>query len=189
MTESNDQTQPTASQKWEQSFLDRWIDKGGQWFSYLFLISGVAIVYEVIARYVFGAPTIWGHETTTLLCALCFAYGGSYCLARNSHIRIVVLYDRVSPTFRRWLDIFNATTGLIWGCMLVYAGYTLVEKSWFAPWGELRLETSASAWDPPFPAYTKAFLMLALIVMTLQFALRLVHVLRNRPAAEGNSDV
>ena len=61
MTESNDQTQPTPSQQWEQSFLDRWIDKGGQWFSYLFLISGVAIVYEVIARYVFGAPTIWGH--------------------------------------------------------------------------------------------------------------------------------
>ncbi len=73
----------------------------------------------------------------------------------------------------------------MWFCAVT----TLVKKSWFAPGGEFRWKTSASGGDPPFPAYTKAFLMLALIVMTLQFALRLVHVLRNRPAAEGNSDV
>lgn len=165
---------------WHMTFLDRWVEKGGRWFSFLFLASGGAIVYEVVARYVFGAPTIWGHETTTLLCALCFAYGGSYCLARDSHIRIVVLYDRVSPRIRRWLDLFNTFTGLIWAGMLVYAASTLVQKSWFAPWGELRLETSGSAWNPPFPAYTKAFLMLALIVMTAQFLLRLIHYIRQR---------
>ncbi len=180
MAEQTDTSENTAKAKWHMTALDRWVEKGGRAFSYLFLVSGVAIVYEVVARYVFGAPTIWGHETTTLLCALCFAYGGSYCLARDSHIRIVVLYDRVSPRVRRGLDLFNTFTGLVWGGMLVYAGYTLVEKSWFAPWGELRLETSGSAWNPPFPAYTKAFLMIALIVMTLQFLLRLVHYIRQR---------
>jgi TRAP-type C4-dicarboxylate transport system permease small subunit len=169
-----------SSPIWEMSFLDRWVDRGGRWFSYLFLISGLAIVYEVIARYVFGAPTIWSHETTTLLCALCFAYGGCYCLARNSHIRIVILYDRVSPKFRRYLDLFSTFAGLIWGCMLIYAAYTLVEKSWFTPLGEFHMETSASAWDPPFPAWTKAFLMFALIVMTLQFLLRLIKTLRQK---------
>lgn len=181
MTEAKDQANESQSpKKWEMTFLDRWVDAGGRWFSFLFLISGLVIVYEVFARYVFGAPTIWGHETTTLLCALCFAYGGSYCLARNSHIRIVVLYDRVSPKYRRLLDLFNTTAGLIWGAMLVYAAYTLVEKSWFTPWGEFHMETSASAWDPPFPAWTKAFLMLALVVMTLQFLLRLIKTLRQK---------
>ena len=179
MKEGNDQgSENQVVSEWEMTFLDRWVDRGGRWFSYLILISGLAIVYEVVARYVFGAPTIWSHETTTLLCALCFAYGGSYCLARNSHIRIVILYDRVSPKYRRYLDIFNTFAGLIWGCMLVYAASTLVKKSWLTPLGEFHMETSASAWDPPFPALTKAFLMLALIVMTLQFLLRLIKTLR-----------
>jgi C4-dicarboxylate transporter, DctQ subunit len=160
------------------TFLDRWIDKAGSVFSFLFAISGAIIVYEVVARYVFSAPTIWGHETTTLLCALCFAFGGSYCLARNSHIRIVMVYDRVSPAARRLLNIFINFTGVVWGAFLSWAGWTLVEKSWFAPWGELRLETSASAWDPPFPAYIKGFLMVMLVVMTLQFVLKLAHSLR-----------
>ena len=167
----------SSSPEWEMTFLDRWIDKGGRWFSYLILLSCFAIVYEVFARYVFGAPTIWSHETTTFLCAICFAYGGSYCLARNSHIRIVILYDRVSPKVRRYLDLFSTFAGLVWGGMLVYAAYTLVNKSWFTPGGEFHMETSASAWDPPFPAWIKAFLMLALIVMTMQFLLRFIKIL------------
>jgi len=160
------------------TFLDRWVDRTGSVFSFLFAISGIIIVYEVVARYVFGAPTIWGHETTTLLCAVCFAFGGSYCLARDSHIRIVVVYDKVSPAARRLLDVFINSAGVVWGGFLVWEAWTLVEKSWFAPWGELRLETSASAWDPPFPAYIKAFLMVMLIVMTFQFVLKLFRSLR-----------
>ena len=69
MTDHQD-TPEKSPAAWEMTFLDRWVDKGGRWFSFLFLISGIVIVYEVFARYVFGAPTIWGHETTTLLCAL-----------------------------------------------------------------------------------------------------------------------
>ncbi len=181
MKEANDQKSEIKSPpKWEMTFLDRWVDRGGRWFSYLILISCFTIVYEVIARYVFGAPTIWSHEVTTLLCAISFAYGGSYCLARNSHIRIVILYDLVSLKVRRYLDIFNTFVGLIWACTLVYAAFTLVEKSWFTPWGEFRMETSASAWDPPFPAWTKAFLMFALTIMAFQFLLQLIKTLRQK---------
>ena len=163
-----------------RSFLDRWIESGGRWFSFLFLASGLVIVFEIVSRYVFNAPTIWGHELTTALCAVCFAYGGSYCLARNTHIRIVFLYDSVPRPVRKALDIFNALTGLVWGGFLVYAGTTLVEKAFFAPWGEFRMETSASAWDTPSPALIKGFLLIALIVMTLQFLLQLINILRKR---------
>ena len=171
---------PEAQSEPDMSSLDRWIEKGGKIFSFLFMVSGIVIVFEVVARYAFRAPTIWGHETTILLCALCFAYGGSYCLAKDSHIRIVVVYDKVSPRVRRYLDFFINGMGVIWGGFLVWAAWTLVEKSWFAPWGDLRLETTGSAWDPPHPAWIKAFLMLALVVMTVQYALKLIQLLRHR---------
>lgn len=163
-----------------QTPLDRIIEKLGRPFSYIFALSCIVIVYEVVARYVFNAPTKWGHDTTTLLCALCFFYGGAYCLARNTHIRIVLIYDKVSPKIRRFLDIFINFTGVVWGCFLIYAAKSMVQKSWFSPNGELRLETTASAWDPPFPAYIKAFLAIMLVVMTLQFVLKLIQAIRGR---------
>ena len=160
--------------------LDHFIAKIGKGFSFLFLVSGCVIVFEVVARYVFGSPTIWAHETTTLLCALCFAFGGAYCLAKDTHIRIVVVYEKVPLRFRRYLDIFNTTVGLIWGGFLVWAGWLLVEKSWFTPQGALHMETTGSAWNPPFPAIIKLFLFIILIVMTAQFLLKLFKLLGQR---------
>ncbi|MDO7641512.1 MAG: TRAP transporter small permease, partial [Reinekea forsetii] len=63
--------------------LDVWIDKLGNFVSYAFMVSVAISFYEIISRYFFDAPTIWVHETTIMICALCMAYGGAYCLARD----------------------------------------------------------------------------------------------------------
>jgi TRAP-type C4-dicarboxylate transport system permease small subunit len=160
--------------------LDRAIAHGGQVVSYLFLLSGAIIVYEIIARYVFNAPTTWGHETTLFLCGLCFAYGGSYCLARDKHIRIMIVYGRVSAPVRLVLDIILSLVGVVFGGTLAYGAYLVAEKAWFAPWGEFRLETSGSAWNPPFPALVKGMLLLVLVVMTIQYILHVIHFIRAR---------
>ncbi len=51
-------------------------------------------------RYFFNSPTIWAHETTTFLCGIAFVYGGLYCAARDSHIRVVLIYDHRPPAAR-----------------------------------------------------------------------------------------
>jgi len=163
-----------------RSFLDKWIVSGGRIVSLLFLVSGIIIVLEIFLRYVFDSPTTWVHETTVFVCSLCFAYGGSYCLARDKHIRIVLIYDSVSPVWRRRLDICISITGIIFGLMLSWASWTLAEKALFAPWGDFRMETSGSAWNPPFPALSKTFLFIIFIVLTLQFILHLVHYLKDK---------
>ena len=161
--------------------LDRWIRRFGHLLSLLFLLSGGVIVFEVVARYLFNAPTIWGHETTMFLCGVLFAYGGSYCLAGNGHIRIVLIYDRVSNRVRRRLDIAISAVGVLYGVMLSWAAWTVAERALFAPWGAFRMETSGSAWNPPFPALLKTILMLVLILMTVQYVLHLIHHIRRNP--------
>jgi len=163
--------------------LDKWILASGKAMSLLFLLSAGIIMIEIIARYVFNSPTFWVHETTTLLCAICFIYGGSHCLARNGHIRIGLVYDAVSDKVRRWLDIFISFMGIIYSITMAAAAWIMMQKALYTPWGEFRMETSGSAWDPPLPAIIKTVLFLILVVMLVQFVLHLlVHVRRDTNA-------
>ncbi|MCP4693625.1 MAG: TRAP transporter small permease subunit [Desulfobacterales bacterium] len=79
----------------------------GKIFSYL-LWPGVAVlVYEVVARYVFNAPTIWAHGTTQRIFAVYYFICGAYISRHGSHIRMDILYERFSPRIKAILDIIG----------------------------------------------------------------------------------
>ncbi|MFC6672704.1 TRAP transporter small permease subunit [Marinobacterium aestuariivivens] len=111
--------------------LDRWIDRVGNVISLAFLVSVVISFYEILSRYLFDAPTIWVHETTIMICALCMAYGGAYCLARDSHIRIRIIYDALGRRGKRMLDVFNGLLSLFYCALIAYAAFVLAEKALF----------------------------------------------------------
>lgn len=172
--------EPNQSSREPVTALDRWIIRIGDVLSLFFLVSAVIIVTEIVARYAFNSPTFWVHETTTLICALLFAYGGSYCVAKDKHIRIVLLYDLVPKPWKRWLDVLISSLCAVFALGLAWAGWQIVERAIFTPQGAFRMETSGSAWDPPFPAITKVFLFLMLCVMLLQFVLHIIADLRGK---------
>lgn len=161
--------------------LDRWIVSTGRVFSLVFLLCAGIIVYEIVARYVFNAPTFWVHETTILLCAMLFAYGGIYALGKDKHIRIGLLYDLTSPKVQRWLDIFISFMGVLYAGAMSYAAFLVAKSSLFKPWGAFQPETSGSAWDPPLPSIVKTFLFLILFIMLIQFILHLILHIRRKP--------
>lgn len=163
--------------------LDRFVARGGQVLSLLFLLSCAVSIYEVIARYLFNAPTIWAHETTIFICALCFVYGSCQCIARNKHIRIVVFYQMADESAKRILDIFISISVTVVCGMLTYATSSMMYKAFFTPEGEFRMETSGSSWDPVLPALLKLALFLALLLMTVQSICQLVHHIRRKPNA------
>lgn len=155
--------------------------------SVAFLLITAFTFFEVVMRYVFGMPTRWVHETTIALSAICFAFGGAYCLAVDKHIRMVVVYDSVGPRVRRWLDVCISVVGCL-SCMLMsWAAWGLASKAFWTPTGDFRLETSGSAWNPPTPAIVKAVLFVTLCLMTVQFALQIVRHLRRDPLDDPRS--
>ena len=166
----------------------RAIDVMGAVVATFFLISTAIVLYEIVSRYVFGAPTRWAHETTTFLCATSFLFGGLYALAHDKHIRVVLIYDAVSARVRRWLDIVISVVGLACVTFFAYAAWTGgVARSWFAAGtGELKLETSGSAFDAPYPALIKGFLFLVVVAMAVQFVIIIVNHLRRKGAADSD---
>ena len=161
-------------------FLTWSVFKLGKFFSVLFIVSMGILIYEVIMRYVFDNPTIWVHETTIFLCAACFLFGGLHSVSRNGQIRVVILYDYVSESVRRWLDIVVYTICGLATAIFSYALWPTVVGSFWAPTGEFRIVTSGSAWNPPYPSLLRAFLFIVLIAMTVQFAIFVINRLRNK---------
>jgi C4-dicarboxylate transporter, DctQ subunit len=146
-----------------------------------FLLVTAFTFFEVVMRYVFNRPTIWVHETTIALTAICFAFGGAYCLGTDRHIRVVLLYDAAGPRVRRWLDVAISLVGAVSCALMAWAAWGLASRAFLTPQGAFRLETSGSAWNPPTPAIVKVVLFVMLCVMCVQFVLQAVQHVRRGP--------
>ncbi|MEX0759353.1 MAG: TRAP transporter small permease subunit [Tistlia sp.] len=149
--------------------VDRLNRRIGEVVSYVFLVSVAIMAYEVAARYLFGAPTIWAHESTITLTALGFLFGGAYTLQRREHIQITALY-RLFPRRVRWVaDVVAHLVMLFYVGVLIYAGWIVAAKAWAS------METSASAWNQPTPVVIKTALVVGSLLLALQ---GLVHLLQ-----------
>ncbi|ABC30283.1 TRAP-type mannitol/chloroaromatic compound transport system, small permease component [Hahella chejuensis KCTC 2396] len=173
--------------------LDRCINWLGRQLSLLFILVVVISFYEVAMRYVFNSPTIWVHETATFIGAALFVVGGLYAFANDQHVRVVVIYDAVGPKVRAWLKLLHHLLGLSFCGMMIYGSWFMAQKAWFAPWGDLRLESSGSAWNPHFPAYLKGLIFAAFCILAVQMILHLIRDLRrlfaiNNPSAKETSE-
>lgn len=153
----------------EAGMLGRIVDRTGLMFAIGLLLSMLILIQEVVLRYAFNAPTIWAHETTIFLCGSAFVFGGLYCTAKDKHIRVVLLYDFVSPTVRRMLDVAISLICAVCTAFFTWASWLMVARSAFTPGGSFRLETSGSAWDPIYPGLVKVLLLVVMAVLTVQF--------------------
>ena len=86
----------------------------GDRLAWLFLISTALTCYEVMMDSVFDAPTIWVHDATVMLGAICFLFGGAYALQRRDHIRITFVYDALPRRAQRACDLIGLVTGLVY---------------------------------------------------------------------------
>lgn len=162
------------------TWLDRAIVWLGKKLSLVFAVIVLVSFYEIVRRYIFDAPTLWVHETVTFAGATLFVIGGLYALATDRHVRIVLIYDAVSPRIQRWLRVVHHLLGLAFSGMLLFASWSMAKSAVLAPWGGIRLETSGSAWNPPFPAFLKVIILIAVATMTLQFVLHLIRDLSGK---------
>jgi TRAP-type C4-dicarboxylate transport system permease small subunit len=154
------------------------VEKIGTVFAIGFLASMSVLIIEIVMRHVFDSPTLWAHETTTFLCGIGFVFGGLFCASRDKHIRVVIIYDIAGPKLRRFLDITISLICAVASGFFAWAAWLMVGRAAFAPDGTIRLETSGSAWNPPFPSLLKIFLLIVMVALTIQFVILAVNYMR-----------
>ena len=82
--------------------LSAWAGKAGAWC----IVGLTAVVcFDVVARYIFNAPTQWGADVSILLYSALFMMAGAYTLSRNGHVRGDVLYRFLPERVQAGLDL------------------------------------------------------------------------------------
>ena len=64
----------------------------GRVVAWLVLPLVFVTVYEVLARYLFTAPTVWAYDIGRMLCGAMFVLGAAYALSKGVHIRSDFIY-------------------------------------------------------------------------------------------------
>lgn len=101
------------------------------------------MLYEVISRYFFNAPTVWGMELATLLFGPYFLLGGPYLLHLGGHVGLDLVHRSLPPLWRRCADVFGHVVIIAFCVILLYFAWPLAYQAWGFR------ETSFSAWNPP----------------------------------------
>lgn len=124
----------------------------------------VAMLYEVVARYGFDAPTLWAFDVSYMLNGCIFLLGAAYALKNNAHVRIDFLYRRFP---RRWQTLIDRTMFLfILFPLFSFLAWIAGSKAWRA-WLSGEVEP-VSPWAPlMWPFYGVIALGLALFALQL----------------------
>jgi TRAP-type mannitol/chloroaromatic compound transport system permease small subunit len=128
--------------------IDALNEKTGFYSAYLVLPLVAVVVYEVLMRYAFNAPTSWGFEMTTFLYGMHFMLALGDTHRANGHVQIDIFEARLKPKNRTILRIitnlflFIPTMGLM---MIWSIKYAITSWSMF--------ERASSSWSPAIYPY------------------------------------
>ncbi len=138
--------------------LSIWSGKAASWL--ILLVVGF-IIYEILMRYVFHLPTLWVSESMVFGSGLTYVLGAAWALQDNRHVKIDLIYGRLTPRQRAVID------SITFVFFALYLGVFLWATTEYARRSVLVRETSGSAWDPPiYPL--KLALAFGVVLLLLQ---------------------
>jgi TRAP-type mannitol/chloroaromatic compound transport system permease small subunit len=138
--------------------INRWIGKMVSIF--VLLIMSITLL-EVVLRYGFNRPTMWVHETSQQIFAIAFLLGSAYTLQEGGHVRVDILYRRLSTRGRAILEIVTSILYFLFNGVLLWKGGEMAYES------VMMLEKTQTPWEP-YVFHVILALPIAAVLMLLQ---------------------
>ena len=97
-------------------------------------LTGIMVVSACIVvglRHVFGVGSIALQESVTYMHALVFMLGAAYTLKRGGHVRVDIVYRRMSVRKRAWVDVLGSLLFTL--PLMIFIGWgswEFVQESW-----------------------------------------------------------
>ncbi len=156
------------------------VEAGCAWLAALmFVAAGFLLTWEVVARYIFAAPTIWAAEISQL----CLIWGSLLAMARvlttGGHIRVTALTDRLGRSGRKAAELLSLLVVTGFSLATLWYGFAIFRDSF------VRGRTSGTMLDLP-AALMEAAVPAGFVLLTIAALAGLVRTLRGhlpeRPA-------
>lgn len=107
--------------------LDAVSESTGRAVSWLIAVLVLLVCYDVAMRYLFRAGSVALQELEWHLFALVFLLAAAYTLKYNEHVRVDIVYQRLHPRVRAWIDVFGAAVFLLpFSALIIYSSWSFV---------------------------------------------------------------
>ncbi|MDA1370836.1 MAG: TRAP transporter small permease subunit [Proteobacteria bacterium] len=112
-------------------FIDKLIDRIGRTASWLAFAMVLLVVVIVTLRYVFQFGSIALQESVMYVNALIFSLGAAYTLKEQGHVRVDILYSRLSERGKALVDLLGAALFLLPSTVfIIWVSWDYVSVSW-----------------------------------------------------------
>ncbi|MEP7063239.1 MAG: TRAP transporter small permease subunit [Betaproteobacteria bacterium] len=114
---------PTMHMHTRFTDLIEWVNvRVGEYVAYWAVIAVFVYYYEVLARYVFNSPTNWVHESMFLMFGMQYLLAGAYAYKEDQHVRVDVLYSKLSTRNKAICDIITSVFFFIFIGTMLWTG-------------------------------------------------------------------
>jgi len=114
----------------------------GNILNYLNIAVVVIVCWEIVARYVFNAPTSWAADAPVMIIGYMVVLCGGYVQLFQRHVRIDSLYSHLGIRIQALFDIGT----YCFFCLFMYA---VIWHGWLFAWESIKLqETAGTPWNP-----------------------------------------
>jgi len=162
--------------------IDTLIEKQGQLTSFLIVPLALIVLYEVVMRYLFNAPTTWGFEATTFAYGLHYMLGLSFMENAQGHVRVDIIVSRLPKKVQAVIMI--VTYLVIF--MPVYVLMT-VGAAEYAYTSTVAGEVNSTSWAPPIWPF-KIVMAISFFFLVIQGLSTMLKWVRSLGEADTNSE-
>lgn len=148
----------------------------GKLCAILFLLMLCNVFYDVLMRYLFNDVSIGMQELEWHFYATIFLLGASYAISSEAHVRVDLVYERLTPQRKALIDIF--------GVLIFLAPFTSLVAWYGIDFAKEAYEMGEGSGDPgglPYRWIIKAMISIAFISMFISgmgLLLRSINILR-----------
>lgn len=108
----------------------------------VWVLTGI-VIYEVVGRFVFHVATGYCFELAQVAFMGYFIMGGAYTLLYNGHVRMDLVFSRLSEKNQAILDLITA------GAFFLFVGLLAWKGAQYAWVSTMRLETTGMTYEVP----------------------------------------
>lgn len=158
-------------------------EKIGKSVSWLTFVLVLLVCFDVVSRYLFKSSSVAVQELEWHLFAVIFLLGAAYTFKHDEHVRVDLIYSRLSHKSQSLINILGTIIFLIPFClMIIYASQTFVISSFNMG------ETSPDPGGLPARYILKAILPISFLLILFQsFALIIRSLVQFRQASNKES--
>ena len=155
--------------------VDAFTEALGRGVSWLVLVMTIVTCVVVVLRYGFSVGSIALQESVLYLHGMVFMLGIPYALKHDAHVRVDVLYGRMSARMRDWVDLAGHVLFLLpLAGFVLYVSWDYTARSWRI------LEGSQEVGGIHAVFLLKSLIPLLAVTLALQGVAEILHIVLRR---------